>query len=348
MSFRIQFLLAILLASVPAALAQSPEAGRRAAVIAGEPVYEDELLRSLQAQLRQLHTQEYELKRRALDDLINQKLLEAEAKKRSVPAEQLLQQEVDSRAAEPTDAEVEAFYLGQRDRLNRPLDDVKAQLRQTLKQAKLQQARQNYFLRLREKAQVAILLRPPKVEVAYDPARLKGSARAPVTIVEFSDFQCPYCRNVQATLKEVAAKYGDRVAFAHRDFPLRSLHPQAQSAAEASRCAGEQGKFWEYYDALFASQAKLDAGALAGYARSVGLDEKQFDSCVAGGKYRGKIEEDVQDGTRIGVGGTPAFFINGVFLSGAQPAAAFEKVIDEELAYAAGEPPAEPSARPHR
>ncbi len=301
------------------------------AIVAGQAISEADLSASVQSQLRQLRTQEYDLKRRALDDLINQKLLEAEAKKRSVPADQFLLQEVDSRVADPTDAEVEAFYLGQRDRLNRPLDDVKAQLRQTLKQARLQQARQSYFQRLREKAQVTILLRPPKVEVAYDPARLKGSAKAPVTIVEFSDFQCPYCRNVQATLKEVAAKYGDRIAFAHRDFPLRSLHPQAQSAAEASRCAGEQGKFWDYYDLLFTSQARFDPGALAGYARSLQLDEKQFDACVTGGKYRGKIEEDVQDGTRIGVGGTPAFFINGIFLNGAQPVAAFEKVIDEEL-----------------
>jgi protein-disulfide isomerase len=146
---------------------------------------------------------------------------------------------------------------------------------------------------LREQTPLVILLRPPATAVTVDASRVKGSPYALVTIVEFSDFQCPYCRRVVDTLKEVAAKYSAEVWIAFRDFPLHWIHAEAQLAAEAARCAAEQGKFWEYH----------------------------------------AVEKDLQEGQALGVNGTPAFLINGVFLSGAQPASAFEKVIEEELAY---------------
>jgi len=133
-------------------------------------------------------------------------------------------------------------------------------------------------------------------------------------------------------LNELLAKYDGKIRLAYRDFPLREIHAQAQSAAEASRCAGEQGKFWEYHDLLFAKPGKFDKPSLLEHARSLKLDEKLFESCLSGGKYKADVEKDAGEGTAAGVNGTPAFFVNGVFLSGAQPAAAFEKVIDDELA----------------
>jgi len=301
-------------------------------VVAGQTIYEDDLLPLVQAQLLQLRNQEYEVKSRALENLVNQKLLEAEAKKKGIPIGKLLEQEVDAKAPEPTEEELRAVYLSQKDKLNRPFEEVKAQFQQSLRQSKLQEARQEYLKHLREQAGVSILLRRPKVEVAYDPARLRGSATAPVIIVEFSDFQCPYCRQVQPTLKNLLAKYEGKVSLAYRDFPLREIHPQAQSAAEASRCAGEQGKFWKYHDLLFANPNKLNREGLVEHARNLKLDEKQFDSCVSSTKYKAKIEEDLQEGIRAGVNGTPGFFINGILLSGAQPEAAFERIIQAELA----------------
>jgi len=193
-------------------------------------------------------------------------------------------------------------------------------------------ARQEYADSLRAKAEVAVMLRPPKVEVSYDPARVRGDPKAPVTIVEFSDFQCPYCKKAQDTLKDLLIKYKGRVKLAFRDFPMRMLHAQAQDAAEASRCAGDQGKFWEYHDALFADQTTLNQAALVETAQSLGLDKKSFESCLATGKFKAQIEQDLQDGTKAGVAGTPGFFINGVFVNGIQPAAEFEKIIDGELA----------------
>lgn len=307
------------------------------AVVNGQRVYEEDLLPLVQRQLLPLQNQEYEIKKAALERLVEQKLIEAEAKAKGISLERLLEQEVGAKLSEPTEDEIAAYYLGQQDRISFPLEAIKPQLRLALKQAKLQQARQNYVNRLRERADVAILLRPPRVQVDYEQSRLRGSATAPVVIVEFSDFQCPYCRIVEPTLNGLLAKYAGRVSLAFRDFPLREIHPQAQQAAEAARCAGEQGKFWEYHDLLYADEAKLDAGSLTGYARRLGLDESQFNTCLASGKFKRAVEEDEQAGSKAGVNGTPAFFINGIFLSGAQPASVFEKIIEAELAVAQAE-----------
>ena len=328
--------LASLLMCLPALLcyAQNPEAAQPkqpVAIVAGQTIYEDDLTPSVEAQVIKLRNQEYEAKRKALDGLIEQRLLDSAAKKKGTSTEKLFEEEVDAKVAEPTDAEIQAYYLGQKDKLNRPLDDVKDQLRIGLKQAKIQQARQDYLKGLRKGGDVTVLLVPPKVEVGYDPKRLRGNPKAQVMIVEFSDFQCPYCHRVEATLRDLLASYGDRVSLAYRDFPLAQLHPQAELAAEASRCAAEQGKFWEYHDELF-SASKLEHTALLDYARTLKLDEKQFDSCVTSEKYKADIQRDVMDGTKAGVSGTPGFFINGVPLSGAQSAEAFTSVIEEELA----------------
>src|SRR5260370_395690 len=134
-------------------------------------------------------------------------------------------------------------------------EQVKEQYRTSLKRLKLQKARQVYADSLRKKIDVAVLLRPPTVDVAYDPARVKGDPKAPVTIVEFSDFQCPFYKKTESTLNEILTKYNGQVKLAYLDFPLRGVHPNAQTAAEAARCAGEQGKFWEYHDALYAHQS---------------------------------------------------------------------------------------------
>lgn len=328
-------LLAVLHWVAPACTAQSNNRVKPkepVVIIAGQPVFEDELLPLVQAQLGQLRNQEYEIKNKALENLIQQRLMEAEAVTKGLTTEKLLAQEVDSKVSEPTEAEITAYYLGLKDRINRPFEEVKPQLREALWQAKRQQVRQDYLRRLREKTEVVVLLRPPKVEVTYDPGRLRGDPQAPVMIVEFSEFQCPFCQKAQATIKELLAKYPGQVRLAFRDFPLRQVHPQAQMAAEASRCSGDQGKFWEYHDLLFANPTKLDADSLREHAHQLGLDESQFSSCLSGEKFKAKIDEDLQEGIRAGVTGAPGFFINGVFISGAQPFAVFEKVIEAELA----------------
>ena len=315
--------------AVSAQNADPAKAKKPVATINGQAIYEDDLMSSVQGQLLPLRRQEYEIKKRALDGLIEQRLLEAAAAKKGLTTDKFLQQEVDAKVPEPSDTELQGYYLGQRDRLNRPFDEVKDQLRQNLKQVKIQQARQDYIKALRNGSDVAVLLSPPRVQVGYDPARLRGDPKAPVMIVEFSDYQCPYCRQVENTLKGLLGKYKGKVSLAYRDFPL-TIHPQAQLAAEASRCAGEQGKFWEYHDQLF-NASDLQRPALLEDARSLKLDEKQFDSCLTAGKYRAEIERDAQEGAQAGVSGTPGFFINGIALSGSQPPDAFIRIIEDEL-----------------
>src|SRR5713226_685861 len=322
----------LLLAPVSRSQSQSPSKTKDPiAVVGGQPITEEDLTPYVQGQLRPLREQEYQIKKRALDTLITQRTVEAEAKKRGLTTDKLLEQEVDAKVAEPTDVELNAVYAVQKEQLNRPFEEVKAQLQQTLKRAKIQQARQEYSLRLREQAKVSILLSPPRTEVGFDPARVRGNPKAKVMVVEFSDFQCPYCSQVEATLKSVLAKHEGVVALAFRDMPIQQIHPQALMAAEAARCAGEQGKFWEYHDLLFGDQSSLDRNGLIAKAAKLHLDEKQFDACLTTEKYKAQIQQDSQDGMRAGVSGTPGFFINGIFLSGTQPEAIFEKAIQEQL-----------------
>ncbi|MFH1235621.1 MAG: DsbA family protein [Parcubacteria group bacterium] len=163
---------------------------------------------------------------------------------------------------------------------------------------------------------------------------IRGGENAKVTLVEYSDFQCPFCEQVVPTLQKVLETYGDDVRLIYRHFPLTSLHPLAQKAAEASECAAEQGKFWELHDKLFEMNASgtLSIENFKSAAGSLGLNQSQFDSCLDSGKYQSKVQNDTTQGTQYGVQGTPATFVNGTLVSGAVPYEQFASVIDAELA----------------
>ena len=301
------------------------------ATVDGQPIYEDELMSVAGPNLLELQNQEYKAKSDALDKLVLKKVVEAEAKKKGLTTEELLKQEVDSKVAEASDDEAKGYYLAGKNQTTLAFDQVKSQVKRLLRNSEIEQAREKYADSLRAKANVAVLLRQPKLEMGYDPARVRGDSKAPVTIVEFADFQCPYCKKVQATLNDLLTKYQGQVKLAYRDFPLSTLHSQAQMAAEAGHCAGEQGKFWEYHDALYADQKKLSQSDMLETARRLGLDGKSFQSCLASDKFKAQIEQDIQEGTKAGVAGTPGFFINGVFLNGSVPVVDFEKIINREL-----------------
>jgi len=309
------------------------------ATVEGQPIYDQDLLAVAGGQLIDLRNQEYRVKTEALETLIRARLLEAEAKKKGVSSDKLLKKEIDSKVHEPSDDEARAFYLAAQNQVTLPFEIVKPQVRQLLRNAEIQQARKEYEASLRAKADISILLQPPSVEVAYDAGRIKGNANAPVTIIEFADFQCPFCQRAEATLKALLDKYKGRVKLAYLDFPLTEIHGQAEIAAEAARCAGEQSKFWEYHDSLFADQSRLDEASLIGRARDLHLDEGAFRSCLVGGKFQQDIRANREQGTKAGVIGTPAFFINGVFLGGALPQAEFERIIDGRLMQPGGAAP---------
>ncbi len=320
--------------------AASQDPGRAAgaeeplAIVAGQPLYERDIQDTVAAQMLKLRQQEYQIKSQALEDLIRQRVVEAEARKRGVTVDKLYADEVDAKIPAPSDDEVEGYYLAVKAQLNKPFQDLKTQLREAVKALKVQQGRQEYADALRAKSDTLVLLALPKVNIGYDPSRVRGNPSALITIVEFSDFQCPFCKQVQATLKDLLSKYDGRVKVAFRDFPMRALHPQAQISAEASRCAEAQGKFWEYHDALFAAQTKLDEPELEATAGKLGLDEEAFHACLSTGKFKAAIDQDVQEGTKVGVAGTPGFFINGEFVNGNQPETQFVQIIDRQLAAA--------------
>jgi protein-disulfide isomerase len=175
------------------------------------------------------------------------------------------------------------------------------------------------------------------VDVSADDDPSQGPADAKVTVIEFSDFQCPYCARFQAdTLPQIMQNYGDKIRFVYRDFPLTSLHQYALKAAEASQCANEQGAYWKYHDMLFQNQSALDDASLKNYAATLQLDTATFNQCLDSDKYMSEVQKDYQDGLAAGVQGTPAFFVNGNLIEGAQPYAVFKAAIDQALAKAGG------------
>ncbi len=160
-----------------------------------------------------------------------------------------------------------------------------------------------------------------------------GPEDAAVIIEEFADFECPFCgRHAAETLPQIREAYGDRVRYIYRDYPLSNMHQFAQKAAEAAQCAHEQGLFWEYHDVLFEHQGALAVPDLKRYAQDVGMDAGDFDDCLDSGKNAREVLLDLQDGQQAGVTGTPAFLVNDLLLSGAQPFEQFQVVIDQALA----------------
>jgi protein-disulfide isomerase len=172
-----------------------------------------------------------------------------------------------------------------------------------------------------------------RYDIPTDNDPSEGPQNAAITIVEFSDYQCPYCRQWHSEVyQKLLSTYEGKVRFVYRDFPLTSIHPEAEPAAEAANCANEQGKFWQYHDLLFGGPSQLGQAAYKQYAAQVGLDGKKFDECLNSSRYQAEIQSDLDFATNLGIRSTPTFFINGIALVGAQPYDVFKQVIDKELA----------------
>ena len=312
-------------------------AGQPLAEVNGEAISADEVDKALRAQLSKLEEQIYNLKRQRVEALIRDRLLAQEAKRRGVSVQSLLDAEVTSKVGLVTEQEIEQFYQANKGRFPGDEAEAREKIRGSLQGQKLAAKREELVRTLRSKATVVLHLEAPPVsrlEVGVDGAFARGSAKAPVTIVEFSDFLCPFCKRVQPTLGEIATRYGDKVRLVFRDFPIEQLHPGARKAAEAARCAGDQGKFWPYHDLLFEKASRGSADDLKAYARQAGLDGVTFESCLSSGKHAGAVQKDFDAGAQLGINGTPAFFVNGRAIVGAQPLEAFVQVIEDELSRA--------------
>jgi protein-disulfide isomerase len=311
------------------------------AEVNGKTVTMADLEALLAPQLQKLEQQRQQLLEQGLDRLVEQKLMETEAAARGIDVLALQQAEIQGKVTEVTDAEVSTWYQENQARVQgRPLEQIAPQIKQYLSQQRGSDVQVAFLKSLRAKYKTRILMDVARIEVAEAGSPSKGGpVGSPITIIEFSDFQCPFCSRVNPALAQAKEIYGDKMRVVFRQFPL-NIHPLAPKAAEAALCANEQGKFWEMHDVLFADQQKLTVPDLKAAAQTLGLDAAKFDSCLDGGKMAEVVARDMADGQKAGVSGTPALFVNGRFINGAVPFEELAKVINDELSRKGIEVPA--------
>ena len=302
------------------------------ATVAGEPISREDLERSIRPQLIELENNRYEILEQGLDGMISEKLLAKEAKTRGISVEELRRTEIEAKIQQPTDEDAQKLYDQNKAQLgNASFEELKPRIMAYLVNQK-SAARQTEFLDgLKKKHETKIMLEPPKVSVdSGGRASRGGDASAPVTIIAFSDYECPFCKRSEEVVTQVMTTYPKDVRYIHRDFPL-PFHAHAKDAARGALCAGDQGKFWEMHDKLFKA-TDLSVENIKKTAGELGLDQAKFDACLASTEHDKQIDADIAAGSDVGVSGTPAFFINGRMISGAQPFEKFKEIIDSEIA----------------
>lgn len=322
--------------TAPAAATPNTQGGGEVAlVLDGREITVDELRAHMQKQfldelLRQPESEIYELHEKAARDLVQRHVVEAAAAEEGVSPEALFER-VTGEAPETTVEEVAAWFSANESRLRGArLEDVAPQIKDMLDNEAKSRAWGSYIRPRLEALEWRFALTPPRVEL--EATRLvRGPAEAPVTIMTFSDYQCPYCIRSEPVLAEVLSRYPEQVRLIHRHFPLDSIHPQARPAAEAAMCADEQGRFWDFHDAIFARGGRLEADSFAEIGRELELDLETLGQCMGERRYRDFVQSDFEAGEAAGVTGTPAFFVNGIALKGARNADEISEIVDAEL-----------------
>ena len=295
-----------------------PSAGDadRARVLAdvnGKKITAGDIETSLLPLIFSVQEQVYSLRKQDLDLKLNDTLLTAEAQKRKLTTRALLEAEVTAKVPPVTEAQAQEFYSQNKERISGEFAQTKDQIIKYMQEKRDQEATLAFAEQLRRASAVQINLNAPEspvFQISTDDQPSKGNADAKVTIVEFTDFQCPSCAQQHPVLERLVSEFGNRVRLVVRDFPL-SQHADAPKAAEAAEAAREQGKYWEYAALLFRNQSALDVNKLKQYATDLGLDRARFDAALDSRKFAEKVERDVIDGQKLGVNGTPTFYING-------------------------------------
>lgn len=319
------------------------------AKIGDQAITRAELEQAAANDLDDLEQRRYQLLSGYLNRLVQERLWKAEADDRGTTVDQLRKVEVEDKVQAPTAEEVDGLLNQEQykraldSRLAGAADDAEKQKRtQAFRQQiegrlmmdRREKRMQAFTEELRGKRPISIALKPPvtkRVDVAVGDSPVRGSSSAPVTIVEYSDFQCPFCSREQAVLEQIRQRYGDKVRIVYKHFPLISIHPNAQKAAEAAECANEKGKFWELHDVLYQNQSALELDKLPGYAQQVGLDPNDMKQCIDSGRMAARVKKDADSAAAAGVSSTPSFFVNGIKVRGAQPMEYFQGLIDAEL-----------------
>jgi protein-disulfide isomerase len=302
------------------------------AEIGGHVVTADDLMHKEAGKLLQARYKYYLAERDALEQFINDQLLEMQAQKESMTVEELLKRHVSVNVKDPTEDQLRFYYEGVQ--TDETYEVARPNIIETIHQLRMAKAKETYITSLRSEYGVVVELNQPtgKVEAGNDP-RL-GPEKAPVQVVEFADYECPYCQKVSDDLKKLREQFGNQVSLVYKDYPL-PMHPLAERASEAARCAGLQGKFWEFHDSLFETK-KLDLPELKQEARALKLDTVRFDQCLDSSEQAPIVKKNVLEGQRLGLTGTPSFFINGHFMSGAIGYAKLRETVLQELSGITG------------
>lgn len=337
-------LVAILAAVCSLAAAQS--ASKTLATVEGQVITEQQVLQTAAGDLAKLDANKpqpqsaYDRARlailwKALDSLIDDRLITLEATRQQITKQRLVEVEIESNVETPSPQEVDAFYEANKTQIAAQMPGTKAQALPQVRQYMIDSSRNRF-----RKMLVDSLRRGYKITTNLDPLRTdivtagypsRGPANAPVTIVEFADFECPFCGGLYPTLKQVEKNYPEKVRLVFRQFPLVNIHPHAQKAAEASLCANEQQRFWEFYDSMYTNQAQLEIAALKQRAVTLKMNTAAFNTCLDSGRQAEAIRKDQDEARKSGVSSTPTMFINGRLLSGNQPYAVIRDVLEDEL-----------------
>jgi protein-disulfide isomerase len=330
----------VILASVPVTLSAAQTAPQTAGVVNGETITGEQVMMAAAADLQRLESSgprdstarpRLEILHRALDAIVEERMIALEAASQQVTPQQVIDAEIESNVAVPSAQEVAAFYEKNKARIPGPPDQALPQLRQQMMDQSRARFRDALLRRLKRQYGFRSYLEPLRTDVATMGHPSRGPATAPVTIVEFSDFECPFCYGLYPTLRMIEKNYPDEVRIVYRQFPLTAIHPRALKAAEASLCAHDQGRFWEMHDSLFGAQEQLGLEALKQRAAEFNLDTAVFNTCLDSGAKADAIKRDMADAAKAGVTGTPTFFVNGRMMLGNQPYAEIRTIVDDEL-----------------
>ena len=328
---------ALLDRQTPGEMQRQPEKQSTTVVarVGDEKITERDLESPLAGKIYQLQQEIYKLKRNFLNELIDRILIRKEAEKRGITAQQFVDS-ISSNREMVSNAEVEAYYEQNKARWvnwSGTREDLLNRIRIYLQSEKNRQQIMTSLKPLHEQYSVAVYLAEPPLpfsNVRVGDSPVWGNPDAAVTIVEFSDYLCPSCRGAHPIAKKIREQYAGKIKWVFKNFPL-DRHIGARKLAEAGYCAGEQGKFWEFQDQLFASPEKYDPEQLKQDAQQLGLAVNRFSQCLDSGKYGPKVDQDIRDGREAGVNATPTFIINGRLKAGSMSLDRFKAMIDSEL-----------------
>jgi protein-disulfide isomerase len=270
----------------------------------------------------------FQAEQKVVDSFVDEYLLDEQARKENVTVDQLLERHVNATIAkDPSEEALKVYYEGVDTK--EPYEAVRGKIVDALRQRRLAKAKTAYLESLRKDAKIVMRVGPPRVEVSMKDTEVRGPRDAKVLLVEYADYECPYCQQMQPTLDRIESEFKGQLAFAYKDVPL-PMHPDAPKAAEATHCAGAQGKYWDYHD-LLVKNKQLEIPALKEAAKTLKLDTKAFDQCLDSGKENDILKEHTAEAAALGVTGTPSFLINGRYFEGVLTYEQLRAIVEDEL-----------------